>query len=169
MKKVGWLLILILMTVLAGTNSFAVPIIDFTDSNFALIGGETIKTVNNVYGSLDITFEAVSPTFQKLTYNPGPSGGVDGIGIGDDEVSKEEFLILKFSTNLNISKIYITDLFQEGSPQHKEQGKYNLSIDGFTWLGWQLFEASPGNASYMSTNGEFEIDSVKCRPAFTPV
>ena len=140
-------------------TGYAAPIIDFTDSKFAVIDGKTMETVEDVYGSLDITFESyASSAPEKLTYNPGPGGGVDGIGIGDDEISKDEFLQIDFSMNLDISKIYITDLFYEGDPQYQEQGKYML-YDGVTWWGWQSFLAPTTNLP-STTNGLFEIDIV---------
>lgn len=163
MKKGGLLLITLLLSAFWTNTSRAVPIIDFTDSKYAVVHAKTMETVHDVYGSLDIKFESSSSpssTPKKLTYNPGPVGGMDGIGIGDDEISQEEFLIIEFSTNLNISKIYLTDLFHEGSPQYREQGKYMLSEDGSNWLDWQIFEAPPGNFPFSTTNGEFEIDIV---------
>ena len=159
MKKTGLILILSLLVALGVNNSYAVPIIDFADSKFEVIHGKTLETVHDVYGSLDITFESFSSsTPKKLTYNPGSNGGVDGIGIGDDEISRGEFLYIDFSMKLDVSKIYISDLFYEGNPQYQEKGKYML-YDGVTWWGWQSFLAPTGNLP-LTTNGEFEIDIV---------
>jgi len=159
-KKSGLILIPFLLVAFWVNTGYAVPIIDFADSKFAVIDGKTIETVYNAYGSLDIMFESYSSstTPKKLTYNPGSGGDVDGIGIGDDEISKEEFLYLDFSMKLNVSKIYISDLFYEGDPQYQEKGKYML-FDGSTWWGWQSFLAPTTNLP-STTNGEFEIDIV---------
>lgn len=159
MKKTLVILILFLLVAFWVNTSYAVPIIDFADSKFAVVHGKTAETVYDVYGSLDITFESfASSTPKKLTYNPGPGGGVDGIGSGDDEISKEEFLYIDFSMKIDVLKIYITDLFYEGNPQYQEKGKYML-YDGYTWGGFQLFEAPIGNLP-STTNGVFEIDIV---------
>jgi len=168
-KKSGLILIPFLLAVFWVNTGYAAPIIDFADSKFAVIDGKTMETVEDVYGSLDITFESyASSTPKKLTYNPGLGGGVDGIGIGDDEISNEEFLYIDFSMNLNVSKIYISDLFYEGNPQYQEQGKYNLygmvydetlDCSRLTWLGYQSFFAPMGNLP-STTNGELEIDIV---------
>jgi len=156
MKKTGLLLIMFSLVVLWGTNCYAVPIIDFADSKFAVVHGENMQTVSDVYGDLDITFYSF-PEDKKLTFNPGPVGGVDGIGIGDDEISRGEILYLEFSLNINISKIYITDLFYEGRYPYQEQGQYSL-YDGSSWSTWHPFEAPIGNLPYSTTNGELEID-----------
>jgi len=169
-KKSGLILIPFLLVAFWVNTGYAVPIIDFADSKFAVIDGKTIETVYNAYGSLDIMFESYSSstTPKKLTYNPGSGGDVDGIGIGDDEISKDEFLYIDFSMNLNVSKIYISDLFFEGNPQYQEKGKYMLGIlkdpeapdnPELTWLGWKLFLAPTTNLP-STTNGEFEIDIV---------
>ena len=152
MKKAGLILTLFLMFVFWGNTSYAVPIIDFADSKFAVVHGKTMQTVNDVYRGLDITFYSF-PSNKTLTYNPGPSGGVDGIGIGDDEISKNEILYLEFSMQFNISKIYITDLFYEGNPEYQEEGQYSLFY-GSNWSDWYSFKAPMAP----TTNGQFEID-----------
>jgi len=91
----------------------------------------------------DITFYSF-PGDTGLTYNPGSGGGIDGIGIGDDEISKGEILYLEFLTNLKLSKIYTTDIFYGDNPKYQEQGQYNL-FGGSSWTDWSPFEAPTGS------------------------
>jgi hypothetical protein len=154
MRKAG-ILFAIFLSILIWTNSIhALPIIDFADSSFSAVHGQGTETVN--YGGLGITFTASNGL---LTHNPGTSGGVDGIGIGDDEISIGEQLEIGFSTELYLSNIYITDLFNEGNPLYQEQGRYRLMTNNI-WTGWETFEAPPppANLSYPTTNGEYIID-----------
>jgi hypothetical protein len=144
----------LILSILIWTSSIhALPIIDFADSSFSVVGGKNTETVN--YGGLEIVFSSL--TAALLTYNPGPGGGVDGIGIRDDEISLNEILEIGFSTDLYLSKIYITDLFYEGNAQYQEQGKYKLLTDSI-WTNWAIFEAPLANLSYPTTNGEYEIE-----------
>jgi len=154
MKKAG-ILFTVLLSILIWTSSVhALPMIDFADSPFAAVNGKFTETVN--YGGLGITFTA---TNGRLTHNPGPSGGVDGIGIGDDEVSLGQQLLIGFSTALYISKIYITDLFYEGNFPYQEQGQFKYCT-GSGWTDWMTFEAPTTNLPYSATNGEYIIDLV---------
>lgn len=154
MKKAGILFTMLLSILIWASSVHALPMIDFTDSPFSAVNGKITETVN--YGGLGITFTA---TNGLLTHNPGPSGGEDGIGIGDDEISLGELLEISFSTELYLSKIYITDLFNEGNPQYQEQGQFQY-YTGSSPMGWTTFGAPPppANLSYPASNGEYIID-----------
>jgi hypothetical protein len=150
MKKLLKIPIILLFAVfLFGSNVYGLPMVEFADSPFAVVNGKSTETVENVYGDLDIIFTA---SVGALTYNPGPGGGVDGIGIKDDEISLNQVLFVGLSEALNLSKLYLTDLFYEGNPRYQEIGRYR-----FNGGAWKQFSAStdqePG-----SSNGEFIIN-----------
>ena len=152
MKKAG-ILFTIFLSVLIWTSSVhALPMIDFADSSFSAVHGLPSGSVN--YGGLGITFIASNG---DLTHNPGFSGGIDGIGIGDDEISIGEQLEIRFTTELYLSKIYITDLFYEGNSPYQERGQFQY-YTGSSWTGWMTFEAPTTNLPYSTTNGEYIID-----------
>ena len=134
------------------TTASAVPMIDFASPTFSGVDGKTSTTINNVYGDIDITFNSTGP----MTWNPGPDGGVDGIGIADDEITNPELLTISFSESLNLSGLYLTDLFYEGDPSYQEKGYYTLYVDG-AWTGQNAFTAPLSNTPYPETNGELFI------------
>lgn len=134
------------------TSASALPMIDFTSQPFSVVSGQTNTTVVNAYGAIDITFSATD----AMTWNPGPVGGVDGIGIIDDEISGSELLTLSFSDSLNLSGLYLTDLFTEGSPSYQERGYYELYVNS-AWTGQMAFEALLSSTPYPGTNGELFI------------
>jgi hypothetical protein len=152
MRRSGGLSTIFLLIFICASNVHALPVIDFANSAFSIVDGKITETVS--YGDLDITFNSL--TGALLTYNPGPGGGVDGIGIRDDEISAEELLEIGFSNDLYLTQIYITDLFYEGDPGYQEQGKYKLLINS-TWTDWAIFVAPLANSSYPTTNGEHQI------------
>ncbi|MEJ5358075.1 MAG: PEP-CTERM sorting domain-containing protein [Desulfobacterales bacterium] len=153
MKKI--LLVAAALFFAAGT-ALAGPVVDFASSAFSGVNGQTQATVN--FGGVDYTFTAY-PAGAKLTWNPGPAGGVDGIGINDDEItgavlnSNDELLKISFSKPLYVTGIYITDLFKESS--YREAGLYQLNYATGAWSDWISFQADPSQVP--GTNGELFI------------
>jgi hypothetical protein len=82
MRKAQFLFAIFLSSLIWTSSIHALPVIDFADSSFSIVDGKNSETVS--YRGLDITFTSLTGAF--LTHNPGPGGGVDGIGIGDDEI-----------------------------------------------------------------------------------
>jgi len=98
----------------------------------------------------------------QLTVTAGPAWlaasitqDADGFGVQTvlpdetDEIDSLEYLTLSFSQNVNVSDVFITDLFNEG---YLEQGR--ISINGGTAQSFSaLASQTPG-----STNGQLTLD-----------
>ncbi len=156
MKKV--ILTTAAIFLLAGTAlALPVPVVDFASSAFSAVHNQQTATV--AYGGVNYTFTAY-PKGAKLTWNPGPAGGVDGIGINDDEISgaildqNDELLKIGFSKPLYVTGIYITDLFKENG--YLEEGLYSLQYTSGVWSNWISFQADPSQVAG-TTNGELFI------------
>jgi hypothetical protein len=152
--------VLLLLASGAGADFTPAPQIDFANSLFSGVHNQNSKTINNVLPGVDFTFTAL-PSTATLKWYPGPTDGVDGIGINDDEItapsssaSGYEILKIQFSTALNVTKFYITDLFYEGSPAYSEVGEYELNGSG----SWISFIAPTDNRPFPATNGEHIVN-----------
>ena len=122
--------------------------------------GLTIYSYNpgSSYGSAD----------NKISWNPGSSGGVDGIGVNDDEISNfgdkdtdSEYIWIEFDAPQYVSHVDITDLFVEGRASYAEQGAFWLQDQNFGWtIPLDTFtQVDDGSrTSYPNSNGEYILN-----------
>lgn len=122
----------LLATLLFSVSSHA-TLIDFTDSSWqTAINGSSTATIGNV---------TLTASTGDLTFNAGDNAGCvagqptnglacvgDGIGIGDDEIASKytQQITIDFAQAVNISDIFLLDLFpNEGPNGEAEQALIN--------------------------------------------
>jgi hypothetical protein len=143
MKKIlaGLATCALLMGIISVANA---TYIDFASTDFSGANGQSSYTTTSQ--GIDITIEAYNTywfsqgwgtTNDTISWNPGPSGGVDGIGVNDDEISNNgglqssEYLYISFTSELHVDSVDLTDLFYEDG--YFERGSYWLE----TSTGWE--------------------------------
>ena len=124
------------MTGILGTSTaMALTIIDFTDGSWDAAHGTTSFT----QGGITIASTGSTP-LGALTINyvggPGDQGGMDGIGVSDDQVSNPigpsfEQVTISFSTPLFVGQVFLTDLFRSIIPVFSERGSYSINSGAF--------------------------------------
>jgi hypothetical protein len=142
MKKTFWAVTLVLF--LAGTA--AASTVEFR--NAATFGGAFNRpSFSASVDGLTITVTA-NPTGSRLWWD-----STDGLGVQyryeRDEIESVERLRIGFSTPVYLSRVLITDLFNEG---YLERGYYQLNGSG-TWV---EFSALPSQTP-SSSNGELTL------------
>jgi len=114
----------------AGSTAFALSV-DFTDTTWN--GAHGLTSFLSHPSGVDLVAVGGKIT---VNYNGGPSGdnsGMDGLGIGDDEITQGgvERLTVAFAAPVYLEKVYITDLFlNEGPNRRPEVGLYSLNGGG---------------------------------------
>jgi len=145
MKSFAWAAFLVLFV--AGTAGAAT--VDFTTATFSGALNQPSFTAG-VDGNI-ITLRALPSAL--------PNGALlwwdrtDGLGVQygyeNDEIEGVERLRIAFSTPVNLSRVFITDLFNEG---YLERGAYRLNQGG-SWISFTaLPEHTPANS-----NGELTL------------
>jgi len=117
----------------AAESSTLAMSIDFTDGSWDSAQGQALFTTH-------VSGVDLSATGGLLTVNyvGGPSGdnsGMDGLGIGDDEITQggTENLTITFASAVTLNSVFITDLFKsEGPSGEDEVGWYSLNGGAFS-------------------------------------
>lgn len=136
------------------SGAWASTVVDFSSPELgSQIDGKSSVTLNNVEGSgVDLTLDA-DPSGAVLAWDANePDGvGIDSWSYEDDEIEgSKEKLTVSFSQEVELSDVYLVDLFKEsknwGTGTYLEQGSYQ--INGGEWV---TFSADPSQTS--STDG----------------
>lgn len=142
-----------------GTPMAMAVSIDFTDGSWDGAQGQTSFTTH----SSNIDLRAYGGTL-SVNYTGGPSGdnsGMDGLGIGDDEITQgspdglnvSEGLRISFEGPITLQSVNITDLFRnEGGYNINEVGWYSINGGYF-----RSFTAAAGQVNGL-TNGVLNLN-----------
>jgi hypothetical protein len=151
MKKFN--LIFVAMLMILGASVANATYIDFGSGQFSGLSGLGTGTVADVYGTTDFTFAAL-PSGAKLTQQ------IDGIGINNNEIGRNEKLNIAFSNPTSISDLYFTNLFNEPAflifNWYLEKGQYRVQDDSSVWGSWNNFSADASQVPIL-TNGELIV------------
>jgi PEP-CTERM motif len=178
MKRVTIACSALALTVAMHASAQAAPVqIDFNTAAFAGPNSGTVSTFtkNNVYGDLDLTFDAFDEVAKAVTLlhwdaNDGLGNadgfGVVGSGYSNDEVEGTERLRLSFSKAVHLFGFNLTDFFFESEPNngncpaaspdcYLERGSFQVLFGNGTSSAWFDFNALPG--ATRNTNGLFDV------------
>ena len=137
-------LVIFLTLFLAGFTAAAT--IDFRASPFQ--GANNLKSFSASVEAYTVTLAATAPNGALLYQD-----SLDGMGVRSgyekDEIDGRDRLRISFSAPVTISRILITDLFNENG--NRESGFYQLNGSG-SWIG---FRADPSQTP--GTNGELTL------------
>ncbi|MBH0193075.1 MAG: PEP-CTERM sorting domain-containing protein, partial [Nitrospira sp.] len=134
-----------------GTSPAMALSINFTDGSWNGAHGQTSFTTH----ASGVDLAAAAPGTISVNYINGPSGdnsGMDGLGIGDDEITQSsiEQLTITFDGHVTLESVYLTDLFRnDGGLGMHEIGLYSIN-GGNTFT---PFTAAIGQVNGI-TNGE---------------
>ena len=171
------LLPFVIVCFFALSNAASAAYIDFASPSFSSAEGltqfhTTVEGVgltiysyypDSLYGSSD----------NKISHNPGTAGGIDGIGVNDDEISNgtgdwygSEYIYILFDEVQFVSHVDITDLFHEGGywdqdsykEGYLEQGGYWIREPDGSWASWETFTADATMTPYPNSNGIYQLD-----------
>lgn len=154
----------ILLAVFALSFSANAILVDFTKTtDWASAQGQF--SYSSVIDSIGITISSGSTSSREyLTFNANDNGGCkngtanailkcdgDGIGIHDDEIHQggSQQVIVKFDNSVNISNIFLLDLFKKDNGIYGNNEKAVMSINGNV----TIFDAvTTGNGGFLNTN-----------------
>ena len=147
MKRMKLLGVLSLIVILAGT-AFSAPTIDFRNPVWAAAAGQSTYTIGN------ITVKATPFTTDVLWQD-----SVDGLGVtslndsNPDEIDWWETLEIHFASNMNLTGVWVSDLFDAPDGNGADPGGENayLIINGLTNIHFV-------GADSEQTNGEQFVD-----------
>lgn len=147
MNRMKLLGVLGVIVILAGTV-FSAPTIDFRDPIWAAAAGQTSYTIGN------ITVNATPFTADVLWQD-----SVDGLGVtslndsNPDEIDWWETLEIHFASNMNLTGVWVSDLFDAPDGNGADPGGENayLVINGLTNIHFV-------GADSEQTNGEQFVD-----------
>ncbi len=149
MKKM--LLLILSIFLFAGTANAVY--IDFASETFSGADGQT--SFSTTYLGIDMTI--LGNPKDRITWNPGSAGGVDGIGVNDDEISNSEFIYISFANTINVDHVDLTDLFYENG--YLEEGSYWIEESSDVWSNQIFFNQTDySKTSYPESNGEFMLN-----------
>jgi hypothetical protein len=167
MKKYLFYL-LIIGFVFGGVNVSGAASIDFASNAFSGAHGQSY--FHTTYDGIGVSIYSQHSNWPSwgsdddfITWNPGPDGGKDGIGVsGDDEISnsgstkfESEFLFIEFDEAQFVNHVDISDLFYENG--YFEKGLYWIRYSD-SWTNKLFFEQNDTNmTSWPESNGSFEL------------
>jgi len=148
MKRMKLLGVLSLIVILAGTAFSAPTTIDFRNPVWAAAAGQSTYTIGN------ITVKATPFTTDVLWQD-----SVDGLGVtslndsNPDEIDWWETLEIHFASNMNLTGVWVSDLFDAPDGNGADPGGENayLVINGLTNIHFV-------GADSEQTNGEQFVD-----------
>jgi hypothetical protein len=141
MKSFAWVAFLVLFV--AGTAGAST--VDFTTATFS--GALNQPSFSAAVDGNIITLTAL-PNGARLWWDQADGFGVQ-YGYENDEIEGVERLRIGFSTPVRLSRVFVTDLFNEG---YLERGSYRLNQSG----NWISFFALPGQTP-SNSNGELTL------------
>lgn len=151
----------ILLAALAFSAQASATLIDFTKAN-DWEGSQGQATYFQMIDSIGVTISSAA-SGQLLTFNNSDSGGCengtadsilkcdgDGIGVGDDEIHQggSQKILVKFDNAVDISNIYLLDLFKNDNGIKGNHEKALMTIDGITY---EFDAASSGDGGFLNT------------------
>ena len=158
MKKLNFILTVVLGICLAATGAQASTLLDFTEAEYNPGANAQTKTVFDVLGDIDITFTALgTSTTPILTWyvDANSSEGDDGFGVYGgvyerDEIELPEVLRIAFSEAVIVHSFSLTDFFIEQRSGHTYAETGLFRIDGGSWN-------EPFYATSAANNGVFTL------------
>ena len=167
-SSVGGLIVGSLLFWILTTQASALTL-DFTNPVFDPFGASSVTAT---VGGVTVTIEASMPAGATLFWNgvgkPDASGFLDGFGVKstsyeDDEVEGPDILKVSFGTNVILTGIGITDLFNEngvaGGAYYLETGSYSLNGGAPV-----SFSADPSQYPSPASNGVLSLTGFPLTP-----
>jgi hypothetical protein len=151
------------------TNVSTALYIDFASSDFSGANGNS--SFNTTVNGIGVSLWSQHPSWpgwgsasDAITWNPGPIGGVDGLGVScDDEISNSgekidsEYIAIGFDQKLYVDHVDISDLFYENG--YFERGSYWIIYSASSWSNQLFFQQNDSSKTpYPSSNGEFVLN-----------
>ena len=148
-------------------------VVDFRDTVWQPANGQASYTVDNV--TVTATYSVYDPNLTPYRYYQINQDDKDGLGVrtyrnGDnkqvnevDEINQGEKLVIKISGGMNLTGVWITDLYdwELGLNENFGEDEYgHLVLNDTTAIDFGAYdnEQYPSNTSGIGTNGELWID-----------
>jgi len=158
MNRMKLLGVLSLTVILAGT-AFSAPTIDFRDPIWAAAAGQISYTVGNV------TVNATPFTTDVLWQD-----SMDGLGVtslndsNPDEIDWWETMEIHFASNMNLTGVWVSDLFDAPDGNGADPGGENayLVINGLTTINFVGANSEQTNGEqFVDFGGTFSVQSIE--------
>ena len=130
----------------AGTAAASAATIDFTDT--ATFSSRSAASATGSVGGLNFTLTGSS---NRLTYQD------DGVGLGDDEIGRSEYVTVTFDRTVRLTSVSFMDLFRSGNGSSESASIYSgAPPTGTNYLGsfdaTELYRAGGAGAGTFAVN-----------------